>query len=866
MRTSARTVDLISTSVATGAAGVAFAIGGGVVLGLSHAPGGRDLGAASPVHGGFLMLAAAALLALVVDRRRACRLLLAVLGIVTLGALTGVFPPLGAWVGIPPELLAIPLPAALMYLMLAGAIAVIVSAPQSLPWQIITLLLVLPPIVLGAVLAAFSLNGLHLTHPSNRVWYIEQPLTLGLLLVGLGILLTAETRLFRCPAPGPRLRSLAVSVATGVLLIVLLSASIAALPLYGGVQSRLEMNLKQLVLTKAEALDQFRRRVEHEVMFLAHLDREANRIWRAAVPDGAVLGATWLDSRGHIVHTEGDAPVPPSVASFAGWSGEPRWEGPQFRDGIPHFMVRVGRGESGTMVALVDFSGIAPLMYVRPELDGPISLALAYRAGGQPEILEVAPGTSTFRRAAGSLSQISMEDFGDEKIRLAMIDRAGEAEPQVVFHARVGPDSFGVIGSVAPAALYAPANRRLYSFLLGAAVLALLGTAGMMLLIRRLFQRAEELQYRLSAHAAALESELAQRQRAEHALRAEQARTDTCLMSAPDGVVTVATDGRIVSFNPEAERLFGRLSEEVQQRDLITVLGLSPLTHGAPLTVAELVGGCEAARAFELEATRGDGTRFPIDVSIAPLAIGDPGCAAILFVRDVTTRFREENRVKTALREKEILLKEIHHRVKNNLQVISSLLNLQTRATDTAECRRLCEESQHRIKSIALIHELLYQSENLSFIQARSYLERMGTKLLSGFGLGGRVSLTVGGPDVPLELDAAVPFGLIANELLTNSMRHAFPEGRSGTIDISIEPLGGGLAALRVSDNGVGFPKAHPPLQSSSLGMRLIMNLVRQLDGQIEFANGTGSTFRVIFTTGSNRQECRHAEREHTRG
>ena len=199
------------------------------------------------------------------------------------------------------------------------------------------------------------------------------------------------------------------------------------------------------------------------------------------------------------------------------------------------------------------------------------------------------------------------------------------------------------------------------------------------------------------------------------------------------------------------------------------------------------------------------------------------------------------------LREKELLIREIHHRVKNNLQVISSLLNLQGRASRSVDAQRACEESQLRIKSIALIHELLYRSENMSRISASEYLSKLGTKLLSGFGLGGRVNLTIDSSDASIDLDHAVPFGLVVNELFTNSMKHGFPNGRCGTIAVKLRHSSEGNVALEFKDDGVGLAAEIDPLTHDSLGFRLMGSLVRQLDGTIEFIRGRGVECVISF-------------------
>lgn len=199
------------------------------------------------------------------------------------------------------------------------------------------------------------------------------------------------------------------------------------------------------------------------------------------------------------------------------------------------------------------------------------------------------------------------------------------------------------------------------------------------------------------------------------------------------------------------------------------------------------------------------------------------------------------------LEEKELLLREIHHRVKNNLQVISSLLSLQGRASRSIDAQRACEESQNRIKSIALIHELLYRSPSLSRICAEDYLKRLGTKLLSGFDVGGRIRLEIDSTAIAIDLDHAVPFGLMVNELYTNSMKHGFSDGRGGVITVKLQHHLDGEVVLGFADDGIGLRAEIDPVTHDSLGFRLIGNLVRQLDGTIEYERGTGFKCTVRF-------------------
>jgi len=217
--------------------------------------------------------------------------------------------------------------------------------------------------------------------------------------------------------------------------------------------------------------------------------------------------------------------------------------------------------------------------------------------------------------------------------------------------------------------------------------------------------------------------------------------------------------------------------------------------------------------------------------------------------REVSERMRAEEQIKASLREKEVLLKEIHHRVKNNLQVISSLLNLQSRYIEDQSVLELFQESQNRVRSMALIHEKLYRSQDLARINFAEYIRNLATHLVRSYrASSGPVSLKVDANDVSLSIDAAVPCGLIINELVSNSLKYAFKDGREGEIRIELRSDRDRQVTLIVADNGVGFPKDLDFRYTESLGMQLVNTLTNQLDGTVELHSNGGTEFKITFT------------------
>lgn len=217
-------------------------------------------------------------------------------------------------------------------------------------------------------------------------------------------------------------------------------------------------------------------------------------------------------------------------------------------------------------------------------------------------------------------------------------------------------------------------------------------------------------------------------------------------------------------------------------------------------------------------------------------------------VSERTVELTKANSVLTGLlAEKDVLLKEIHHRVKNNLQVISSLLNLQSNLIEDPGMRQVFAESRHRVRSMALIHEKLYQSDDLSRIDFEDYIRSLTSSLQTSFGGRSAVRIAVDVEAIKLSVDSAVPCGLIVNELVTNCFKYAFTDGRAGEIRIGLKRSEPARLSLTVSDNGVGFPKGVDFRNTESLGMQIVTTLADQLDGTISLQNGAGTTFEIKF-------------------
>jgi two-component sensor histidine kinase len=213
---------------------------------------------------------------------------------------------------------------------------------------------------------------------------------------------------------------------------------------------------------------------------------------------------------------------------------------------------------------------------------------------------------------------------------------------------------------------------------------------------------------------------------------------------------------------------------------------------------------------------------------------------------DVSQRRRAEEQIKTSLKEKEVMLKEIHHRVKNNLQIISSLLYLQATAVGDEGTRVVFRESRERVRAMALVHEQLYRSDSLSAIDLGEHLKELAGNVASGYGdAKRRVRMQMDVASMALDLDLAIPVSLIFNELLSNAYKHAFPGDRKGRVVVELAADGADGWILKVSDDGVGLPPHFNWETSPTLGLKIVRSLTEQIHGKIELRSGPGASFWV---------------------
>jgi len=346
-------------------------------------------------------------------------------------------------------------------------------------------------------------------------------------------------------------------------------------------------------------------------------------------------------------------------------------------------------------------------------------------------------------------------------------------------------------------------------------------------------------------------------------LREMQERQAAILQSAGVSIITTDTRGIIQSFNAEAERMLGfaagevigtslpamvHVAGEVQER----ALQLSAqLGHYVPANYEALFAWARRGAVDQREWTylRRDGSAVPVSVSVSATRDADAQINGFINIAiDISARKAHESLQRTALLEKETLLKEVYHRVKNNLQVVSSLFNLQLRGLPPGLARATLQQSADRVRAMALVHEKLCRSNNLETIDILAYVGELCDSLAAATGARERgIGLELEIEPLEIGLDASVPLGLMLNELICNSLKHAFPEGRRGTVHVRLACDVPGVAILEVRDDGVGMPAEVLEGRGASLGLRLTRTLARQLGGKLALLAGPGTTVVLSF-------------------
>jgi len=336
-------------------------------------------------------------------------------------------------------------------------------------------------------------------------------------------------------------------------------------------------------------------------------------------------------------------------------------------------------------------------------------------------------------------------------------------------------------------------------------------------------------------------TDITERRKAEEMLRKSKEAYRELADSIADVFFAMDKDLRYTYWNRASEELIGIAAKDAIGKSILEIFPDNEETRRAIKGYHEVLK-TKQPKTFISEYQLG-GKDFFFEISAYPSREG-----ISVFVKDITERKQAEEQIKAALKEKEVMLKEIHHRVKNNMQIMSSLLKLQFGETKSKKIQEMLRTSQSRIRSMALIHERLYQSKDFARIDFTYYIRSLTVYLFHSYRVDSNiVRLKTDVRDVHLDINRAIPCGLIVNELVSNSLKYAFPEGKEGEISIKFYSNKQGKIILVVRDKGIGFPEDIDFRNTKSFGMQVVNDLVEQLRGTIELDRKGGTTFKIVF-------------------
>ncbi|PSN10677.1 diguanylate cyclase [filamentous cyanobacterium CCT1] len=319
------------------------------------------------------------------------------------------------------------------------------------------------------------------------------------------------------------------------------------------------------------------------------------------------------------------------------------------------------------------------------------------------------------------------------------------------------------------------------------------------------------------------------------------------------GICVVRADnGKIAYANRKFEQMFGYNPGELNGQHVSIVNYATDEVSAEDINQAirQMVLASQEAT-YEVHNVKKDGTPFWCSATTSVFEHPEYGTVLVAVQQDISDRKESQEKLRASLKEKELLLKEIYHRVKNNLQVIYSLLNLQSRNVADSAALSVLRDSQSRVKAMALVHEKLYQSKDLTRIDLANYIQSLAYSLLETYQFdNNRIQLRLDIEPYSLDIETALPCGLMLTELISNSFKYAFPQGRTGEVAIVSRLSPDNHLTIRLQDNGIGLPKGVNLQQISSLGLSLVRNLTQQIGGQVEIvAQPIGTAFQITFPT-----------------
>jgi PAS domain S-box-containing protein len=341
-------------------------------------------------------------------------------------------------------------------------------------------------------------------------------------------------------------------------------------------------------------------------------------------------------------------------------------------------------------------------------------------------------------------------------------------------------------------------------------------------------------------------------------MTAQQMQLDRYLGQAfeniPVAMIVVNAQGHIVRLNRLAETTFGYADEELIGQAVEVLIpqryrhahpgfrrGFLDETHARPM-----------GEGRDLSGLRKDGTEFPVEIGINPVETGE-GPMILSVILDLSERKQAERHIQAALQQKDLLLREVHHRVKNNLQVVHSLLDLQALKIEDSALVTMLRDSQNRIRSMSLIHQTLYQSKDVAQVDFEQFLGSLLPRLMESYALSaGSVQVDVQVHDVRLPIHEAIPCGLIVNELVSNALKHGFDGSRQGSIQVLMSRQPDQAVHLSISNDGHPIPDSLDIMRTGSLGLQLVNLLTQQLRGQLTVQRNCPTRFTLRFRLGDS--------------
>ncbi|MBU3966217.1 MAG: PAS domain S-box protein [Euryarchaeota archaeon] len=319
--------------------------------------------------------------------------------------------------------------------------------------------------------------------------------------------------------------------------------------------------------------------------------------------------------------------------------------------------------------------------------------------------------------------------------------------------------------------------------------------------------------------------------------------------SANDAIILTDPDNTVTSWNKSAERIFGWTETEILGKKFLPMSFDQKLQPDSEQIIRNAISG-GTVTGIETILKRKDGKEIDVGMTLSPLRDTNQEVIGLSGIfRDITEKKQAQEQIENSLKEKEVLLREIHHRVKNNMQIISSLLKLQSGYIKDNKYIDMYKDSQNRITTMSLIHEKLYQSKDLSRIDLGGYIKELVEGLFISYNINpGKITMNINVDSVSMGINSAIPCGLIINELISNSLKYAFPDGRPGEIRISLRSTGNSNFELIVGDNGVGLPIDMDLKNTESWGMRMVAILIEnQLHGKFTINRDRRTEYLIIF-------------------